>query len=180
MFTIENFKVIPTPETLMIIVFRKIWEEDTSKDKEWALKNFAYVEFSLSPKRTNPFFGYDEEIRPTKILEGIGLAESELSKYIPEALIFYKDYIENGSPTLAYYNSNLEAANKVRRFLNTVDLNRLNRAGMPLYKPKDITSAIQDTEKVINTLYNLKAKVEQEIGTQGRTRADRDVNPFEE
>lgn len=180
MFLIENYKVKITPEILLIEVFKRLWEEDTTETKDIALKNFAYIEFLLSPKKTNPFYGYEAKIRPSKILEGIGLTEEELSPNITPAIRFYKDYLMNASPTLAYYESSLSAANKVKDFLSTVDLNRVTKTGQPIYKPKDITSAISDTDKVINTLNNLKAKVEQEVVTTGRVRADRDINPFEE
>ena len=41
----------------------------------------------------------------------------------------------------------------MRGFFDEVDLNEKNlKSGNPLYKPKDITSAIVDTEKVLANL----------------------------
>ena len=64
-------------------------------------------------------------------------------------------------------------------FLN-FDLNERNtRTGMPLYKPKDISGAINDSEQNIRTLHNLKEKVEQELFEAVKTRSNRQINPFE-
>ena len=50
---------------------------------------------------------------------------------------------------------------------------------MPLYKPKDISGAINDSEQNIRTLHNLKEKVEQELFEAVKTRSNRQINPFE-
>ena len=61
-----------------------------------------------------------------------------------------------------------------------IDLNERNtRTGMPLYKPKDISGAINDSEQNIRTLHNLKEKVEQELFEAVKTRSNRQINPFE-
>ena len=50
---------------------------------------------------------------------------------------------------------------------------------MPVYKPKDVTSAIIDTEKVIQTLIVLKEKMEQELTESSRIRGNKTINVFE-
>ena len=43
-------RVIPDPETLVIPVFKNMWDKDTSEDKEMSLKKFAYLYFKYNPK----------------------------------------------------------------------------------------------------------------------------------
>jgi len=180
MFIIEDTIVKPTPESLMVTVFKNIWEKDKSSRKEIALKNLALVEFFVSPKKSNPFYGYDKADRKEKILKAISLDVKDIyKKEVDEAILFYEDYIKECSPSLTYYNSAIEAANKMKGFFSTFSLSERTKSGTPVYKPGDITKALQDTDKVLNTLNTLRQKVEQDIYENFKTKSNRDINPFE-
>jgi hypothetical protein len=49
---------------------------------------------------------------------------------------------------------------------------------MPIYKPKDITSAVADAEKTLGTLSALKSKVEEELYEKSKMRSDKVISPF--
>lgn len=180
MFIIEDGIVKPTPEVLLIEVFKNIWDKDTSKHKEIALKQLAYVEFMLSPKKTNPFFGYDKSIRSNKIIESLKVTKEIITKEVKKALEYYSEYLENYSPSLRFYKSAVIGAEKIQEFFTSYDMNAINsRTGMPLHKPADITRALNDTAKVIQTLSGLKDQVQQELFENTRTIKNRTINPFE-
>ena len=63
LFIVEDKVVKPTEETLLIYPFSEIWERDKSKGKELALKEFAYIEFSVSLLSSNPYKGYSDKVR---------------------------------------------------------------------------------------------------------------------
>lgn len=180
MFLIEDGIVKPTPEILLIEVFKTIWDKDNSKHKEVALKQFAYIEFMLSPKKTNPFFGYDRSIRSDKILDSIKVTKEIITKEVKKALEYYSEYLENYSPSLRFYKSAVIGAEKIQDFFITYNMNAVNsRTGMPLHKPADITRALNDTAKVIQTLNSLKEQVQQELFENTKTIKNRTINPFE-
>lgn len=136
--------------------------------------------FINSPKKDNPFYGYDKVIRKEKVFYALKVEEEEYYEDEVEALTeFYIDYLKNASPSKAYYESTLEAADKLKKFFTTVDLSKVNRMGTPIYKPADITRALQDTDKILTTLFNLKTKVDQELFDGGKTIKNREINPFE-
>ena len=60
LFQVTNKTVQPTVETLAISPFSEIWSRDTTRDKEIALKEFAYIEFMSSQLKTNPFKDYPD------------------------------------------------------------------------------------------------------------------------
>lgn len=180
MFLIEDGIVKPTPEILFIEVFKVLWEEDKSKKKEVALKQFAYIEFMLSPKKTNPFFGYSENIRESKIIESLKIEKEIITDKVENALVYYKNYLLEYSPSLRFYEAAVVGAEKIQDFFTTYDMNATNsRTGMPLHKPADITRALNDTAKVIQTLAGLKEQVQQELLENTRTIKNRNINPFE-
>ena len=180
MFIVKDLKVTIDPELLLIGVYADIWNKDTSPRKETAMKNFGILYFLCSPKKSNPFYGYPEEVRREKIFEALAVKEEEFyEEEVGEALLFYEEYLNEASPSKVYYESVLNAAEKLKSFFNTIDFDLRTKGGAPLYKPADITRALQDTDKVITTIHSLKQKVDQELFESNKTTKNRKVNPFE-
>ena len=180
MFIIEDGFVKVSPEALLIEPVKVLWEKDKTKRKEVALLQIAYVVFMLSPKKNNPFYGFKEEERESRIMKNLKIKKDFIQEEdVVKFYDFYKDYLRESSPTLRYYESALAAAKTVQDFLGTVDLNKKTKTGTPLYKPVDITRALKDTEEVVQNLFNLKDRVEQELSESGKTVRNRQINPFE-
>lgn len=179
MFEIVNGIVQITPEILLIDVFKRIWEDDTTEKKDIAIKNIAYVYFMCSPKKNNPYFGYEISVRGYKIMTGIKLEVEQLSPHIEEAMKFYENYLENFSPTLSLFNAALFATGKLKEYLLALDMNKTTATGMLVLKPKDVTNALSDIGKIIKDLNSLRDIVNKELSDTGKTRKDREINPFE-
>jgi len=180
LFNIEGNIAKPNTETLLISPFKEIWERDKSKDKHVALREFTFLELMTSKKKSNPYAGYSDEIRFEKLKEYLFDSKWKLDGLLEKGLIVINEFQTEASPTYQYYISSLEAAEKTRNFLKNIDLNEKNgKTGNPLYKPKDVTSAIIDTEKIIQTLALLKEKVEQELFDQVKTKGNKQINLLE-
>ena len=181
LFIVEDKVVKPTEETLLIYPFSEIWERDKSKDKSQAIKEFTYIEFMVSKKKTNPYTGYEPEARKKELgkllFDNPNFEEDYL---IVEGLAKLEKFQTEASSAYTFLLAAETAANKLKDFFLNFDLNERNtRTGMPLYKPKDISGAINDSEQNIRTLHNLKEKVEQELFEAVKTRSNRQINPFE-
>lgn len=180
MFIIEDNIVKPSPEILLIPIFKQIWDSDKTSKKDKAMITFAYIEFTLSPKKSNPFSGYQKEVRPAKILQALRVSFTDLHENTEEAMAVYEEFLQNSSPSLAYYNSTLEAADKLKNFFSTFNLNdRIPKTGAPVYKPSDITRALQDTQKIVLALEELREKIEKELMESTKNRGNRSINTFE-
>ena len=70
-FEVSGNIVRPTPNILTIYPFKEIWKRDKTKNKNLAIQEFAFIEFMVSKKKSNPFKGYDEEIKEDKIKEKV-------------------------------------------------------------------------------------------------------------
>lgn len=180
LFVVENSVVKPNVETLMISPFKEIWERDKTKGKERAIKEFTFIEFMSSKKKTNPYAGFDDGRRFESLRTTYFDSEWEMDELVETALIKVREFQEKASPTFQYYISATKAAEKMRQFFNTFDINERNeRNGNPVYKPRDITSALNDTDKVLQNLNSLKEKVEQELFEETKTRGNKEINVFE-
>lgn len=182
LFTVEAKIVKPNIETLLMYPFTEIWERDTTIGKHHAIEDFTYIEFVASVQKSNPYSGYAEEIRRTKVREQIisvtreDWSEDELIQLgIAELIKFQKE----ASVTYNYYMSAKNAADKLQDFFNDLDMKELNiKTGLPLYKPKEITSALNDTSKVLENLNTLRDKVDNEIFEEIKNRAQKVISPF--
>lgn len=181
LFVVENNVAKPNIETLMITPFKEIWERDTSTNKSRALKEFTYIEFMTSKKRSNPYAGYVEDERPAKLKKDLDFANDwQPDIYMEMGMAKIVEFQKEASESYNYYIDSLVTAEKTRKFLKEIDLGEKNpRTGALLYKPKDVTSALADTEKVIQTLLALKEQVEQQLIEKTRTKGNKVTNPFE-
>ena len=86
---------------------------------------------------------------------------------------------KEASVTYNYYMSAKIDAEKIQDLFNTFYMKFLNlKTGLPLYKPKEITSTLIDTSKVLENLNTLKDKVDTEIFEEVKNRGQKVVSPF--
>lgn len=181
LFVVENSVAKPTTEALLIEPFSTIWKRDRSENKTQALKEFTYIEFMTSHKKTNPYAGFDEHIKAERLAKDVMKDEN----YSPDPLVETAmaklvEFQTEASATYTYYMSSLKGAEKLKKFLNNFDITERNeRNGNPIYKPRDITSALKDTSSVLKDLNGLKEKVEQELFETTKTIGNKVINRFE-
>lgn len=181
LFIVEGGRAKPNTETLLIHPFNKIWDRDEHPDKLEAIKDFTFIEFMVSKKKSNPYAGYSEDVRFEKLVEQIyDDPDWEPDLLIEEGMAYLVEFQTNASPIYSFYMSALLASEKLKDFLNNFDINEKTERGMPIYKPSDITRAIVDTEKVLTNLQSLKNKVEQELFETTKTRGAKIINHFEQ
>lgn len=180
LFIVNDRVVVPNPETLLISPFKEIWERDKSPRKDMALQEFAYIEFMASFKKSNPFRDYPED-RKESIVRGNVIREEGWNpdKLVSEGIQKLHEFQTNASVSYAYYVSSKKAAESMQNFFSNFDINERHwKTGMPVYKPKEITSALIDTERVLTNLNSLAKKVEEELFEEIKLKADKKVSLF--
>jgi len=180
LFQITEKIVFPNPETLLISPFSDIWERDKTKEKHIALRELTYVEFMVSQQKSNPYKDYPDqkrhEILCEQIMKDVNWKPDTL---VNQAISRIHEYQTDASATYSYYIAAKTAADKMKNFFTNVDVNERNeKNGNPIFKPRDITSALNDTERVLTNLNNLKKKVEEELYEDSKLRADKQISPF--
>jgi len=180
LFVVQEKIVIPNPETLLIPPFKEIWERDTDKRKETALQELTYIEFMSSFKKSNPFKDYPEDRKSNMIIASvIKIDDWKPDRLVIEGIKKIQELQTNGSATFSYYLSAKNAAEKLQNFFNNFDMDeRHPKTGLPIYKPKEITSALMDTERVLNNLTNMAKKVEEELFEDSKIKADKKISIF--
>lgn len=181
LFTIEDDTVYPNPETLLISPYKEIWRRDKNRNKKTAIREFTFIEFMASMKKTNPYKGYELDAREAVLRQDIFKGEPwEKDKLVSEGIAKLEEFQTLASQTYRYYMANRVAAEKMLVFFTTVDVNERTKNDTPVYKPKEITSAISDCETVLTKLKALEQKVEEELFESTKTRSNKEVGAFEE
>lgn len=180
LFNVEGRIVKPNVETLLISPFKDIWERDTTSTKDYAIEDFTYIEFMVSEVKANPFSGYHSNVRKDKVRTAIitrdDWEEDELIIAGMDELIKFQ---REASITYTYYMSARAAAEKMQDFFNDFNMSDVNpKTLMPYYKPKEITSSLIDTSKVLENLNTLREKVNEEVFDEIKNRAKKVISPF--
>lgn len=181
LFTVESKVVSPTTQSLLISPFKEIWNRDTTKDKMYAIEDFSYIEFMASIQKSNPYSGYSEDQRPDKIIKDI-ITRAEWDQDDPlivKGIEKLKEFQAEASVTYNYYMSAKVAAEKMQQFFINFSMNQINeRTGAPVFKPRDITSALNDTSRVLENLNTLREKVDNEVFEEVKKKGQKIVSPF--
>lgn len=182
LFEVINGVAMPSTHALLIEPFKTIWESDKTKEKGEAIKAFTLIELYCSKKKSNVFSGYSDEVRMQRIKENLykdGSYEPKNQDLIREGMKVYMEFQYNASPTLSYLQVALNTADKLKEFLESVNLNEKTNGGAAVYKPADITRALKETPDVVKTLETLREKVSQELKEEVKTRNSREIGHFE-
>lgn len=181
LFTVTEKTVYPNTETLLVSPFKDIWERDKSKQKYHALEEFAYIEFMSSMKKSNPYRQYPENQKEEKVVKDVITDREnwEPDELIKQAIHKLLKFQSEASTTYNYYMAAKRAAEKMQEFFNEVDITAVNpKTFNPVYKPRDITSALNDTEKVLGNLKTLEKKVEEELYEETKNRSNKEISFF--
>ena len=137
-------------------------------------EELLYVYHSGSYK--SPYANYDLNQRANKVHQDYGVEPTE---YLRKAV---EKFIElQKTPTMRFLKANMEGMEKLRRFLNTVDLNERDEKMKPIYKPYDITSAMEKSGKIIESIQQLEEKVKKELSVAtAKVRGGYEVNKWED
>lgn len=179
-FVVEGGIVLPTEEAKCIYPFRDIWERDTTVKKDIATKEFAYIEFMCSYKKSNPFAGYAEELRPKYIIDRVVRIDGwQPDDLIKDGILTYKHFQTEASPSIKFYEAALKGVSTMQSYYETLDMTKVTKNGALVNKPSDVARGLSQTAAVLQNLETLKDKVQQELFESNRIRANRTVNQFE-
>ena len=181
LFTVESKVVSPTTETLLVPIFKEIWDRDESADKRFAIEDFSYIEFMASIQKSNPYSGYPEDQRAEKIIKDI-ITRAEwdpTDRLLLQGIDKLKEFQAEASVTYNYYMAAKTAAEKMPQFFISFSMADVNlKTGAPIFKPRDITSALNDTSRVLENLNTLREKVDNEIFEEVKKKGQKIVSPF--
>ncbi len=179
LFEVQGKSAVPNTETLLVEPFKSIWKRDKDKQKSNALEELTYIEFMSSQKKTNPFRQYPDYRKSDEIIKQVITQKNwKPDKLVLEGIKKIDDFQKEASSTYSFYLSAKKTIEALKDFFDNVDLGERNDKGMPVYKPAEITRALNDVEKVTATFKNLEKKMSDELIESTKTKGGKEISPF--
>jgi len=180
LFEITNGRAFPSTHALLIEPFKSIWAKDRTEDKGESIKVFTYIELMCNPKKSNPFFGFDEEVRSLKVKKEVyGDSNQPTTSDMLLGVMAFNTLLENSSVGYSLYLSSMAAANSLKEYLKSINLDERTNGGSAVYKPVDVTRALKEIPEVIKGLRTLREKIHEELTEDAKMRNQREVGDYE-
>ena len=168
----NNFEIQLTQEAYLIKPIRKLFNADKSKNKDKFLQQMSVLYFYADPRSSYSYILDDEE-RLKAIIEQEGLPNNfTIDGELQEAIECYKKHCVTSSSLLL--QSTKIAIEKVRKFLQDVDLTQTDDKGKPIYTISSITTAIKQIPQLARDVLTAEKAVAREIEENTMARGGND------
>ncbi len=167
----EDYQVKPAPEAMLVKPIRMLYHNDRTKNKEKFMQYMSYLYFMVDPRSTYAYI-IDDKLRAEQIIKQEGLPKDfKPDKLLKEAMDIYKEHTYTVSYELL--QSARKSVEKVRTFLENIDLTEEDNNGKPKYQISSITQALKNVTALVPELQKLEKQVESEIEEKGRVKGGR-------
>ena len=164
---LENFELKVEPELLLLKPFKKLWSADKTKEKTHFMEFLSILYFLVDPRSDYQYI-IDEDDRLKEICESNGYEEPKWNKEETLCRQLYEKLTTTTS--LDLLKATKIAVNKVKKFLEQVDLFEEDDKGKPKYTVNTITSAIKLVPQLAKDLAEAEKALGKEVEEQGRAR----------
>jgi hypothetical protein len=182
LFEMRDGIVYPTVHALLISPFREIWALDREDGKPETLRKMRYVELLCSPKKSNIYYNYAEDIRPEKVKKEVfGDENHPIDSDIVNMTIKYKELLNDASPYYQELQTGEHALSKLRIFIHNFNPAERTNSGSLVLKPKELALAIEGLPGARESVEKLRDKLVSDIAQQEtKTKKDREIGMYEE
>ena len=164
---INNFQVEFEEELLLLKPFRQLYKLDRNRDKRGFMDFLTIVYYTYDP-RSDYSYIVDENARLKEVCITNGLEVPNFTPLQNTCIALYKQLTTTISQELL--QSTKIAINKVREFLETIDLNAKDDKGKPVYTINSVTTAIRQIPQLAKDVMDAERAVAKEIQEQGTAR----------
>lgn len=177
LFKYEGYKVVVSPEALILKPFKKIWERDKSENKAKALSELAFIYFFCDPRSEYAIF-LDEETRADEIKKGEGLKDTwNPDKAVQEAMELYRKLtVTTAAGLLEDARYSIE---KIRKELRSMSFEEVEPAKLPKAL-KDASDTLTKIPALMEALQTAERTLNSEILENSRMRGQGNKTIFED
>jgi len=168
---VENFQIVFEDELLLLKPFRQLYKSDKNRDKKGFMDFLTLVYFTYDP-RSDYSYIVNEDDRLREVCETNGIDIAKFSDLQKKCIELYKKLTTTISQELL--RSTKIAIDKVREFLETLDLTATDDKGKPLYTINSVTTAIRQIPQLAKDVMDAEKAVAKEVQEQGTARGGND------
>jgi len=175
----ENMLPIVTAKALLIPAFKKIVTKDKDRNKELAKKELAFL--YLYCNYNSDFVGLPDNERLDVCKTELRLPDNwSIDKYVQDAIDEYIKHTELNKPFIKFLKSCYTGLEKIRKYIEEIDLSELDSNGKPVYSAKDLVTNIGKASELISAISELEEKVKKQALSTSKVRGGEQIGVFEE
>lgn len=164
----KDYNVTISDEAWLVPSIRKLFTMDRTRNKDVFLNQMTYLYFFADVRSD---YNYIDDIgeKSSTIIANEGLPKD--FKVTPELDRAIEDYIRLTTTTSsALLRDSMVAAERLRKFLVSVDYNERDDKGKPVYAVNTVTSALKSIPEIAKSIKETERIVNQELLEAGRAR----------
>ena len=163
----SNYQFKIEDELLLLKPFRMLYNADRTQNKDKFMNFLSIVYFTYDP-RSDYSYIVDDDLRLKEVCDSNGFDIPKFSKQELECIELYKKLTTTISAELL--RSTKVAVDKVRKFLEDIDLTEVDDKGRLVYPINTVTAAIKQVPQLAKEVREAEKIVAKEIEEQGRAR----------
>lgn len=164
---IENYQIVFDEELLLLKPFRQLYKSDKNRDKRGFMDFLTIVYYTYDP-RSDYSYIVEEDARLKEVCITNGLEIPKFTDLQKICIELYKKLTTTISQELL--RSTKIAIDKVRTFLETIDLTATDDKGKPIYTINSVTTAIKQIPQLAKDVMDAEKAVEKELEDMGTAR----------
>lgn len=159
-----------SPELLLVSEFKKLVQEDKTKNKALLFKQLSYIYLAMA--WDSPYSQYSEAERHEAALGDSGLTKKEFDNpSFREACRKFRE-LQDSNKSVKLLNAARFAVDQfIDYFEHIVDLNERDSNGKPVFTAERVMKEMTMLNKVHQELIDLENRVKKEIAEQSQIRA---------
>lgn len=163
----SNYQFKIEDELLLLKPFRMLHNADRTVNKDKFMNFLSIVYFTYDP-RSDYSYIVDDDLRLKEVCDSNGFDIPKFNKQELECIELYKKLTTTISAELL--RSTKVAVDKVRKFLEDIDLTEVDDKGRLVYPINTVTAAIKQVPQLAKEVREAEKIVAKEIEEQGRAR----------
>lgn len=163
----SNYQFKIEDELLLLKPFRMLHNADRTQNKDKFMNFLSIVYFTYDP-RSDYSYIVDDDLRLKEVCDSNGYEVPKFNKQELECIELYKKLTTTISAELL--RSTKVAVDKVRKFLEDIDLTEVDDKGRLVYPINTVTAAIKQVPQLAKEVREAEKIVAKEIEEQGRAR----------
>ena len=183
-FDIVGTEVELNAQILGIPPFKTLWDRDKTKGKKGARRDTTYVTFICDTSLDNPYRGYSDLDRRRIVRNDIIASGLALEDWIPEedetlreAEIKFEEFQQTPSSRMLKSLSGM--VDKLEEYYQTVDFNKIDSQGRPLFSSIDAWNNIEKATNSLKKLKDLEKEVLREQTEAATVRGGSEIGAYE-
>lgn len=177
LFKYEGYKVIISPEALLLKPFKQLYQRDRSQNKDRAVMEMGFIYFFCDPRSDYQYIT-DDQSRMEAIIEAEGFAKD----WVPDNLVIKAmDFYDTFKSTAALLLEDTRSAvTKLRNLLRDIDLTQTDDKGKLVYTLNSVTATIKQIPSLVKDLEEAERMISKENIEVGKMRGQGEKTIFED